>query len=127
MKDLMFGPLTFPEVYDTVDGVFDKIFKLEHSHTQEFHYRTNEKDNILTYEYDMPGFKINDINIELHNEKMVKMDAQRGERDFHLNFTVPNAYDPESIKCTLEDGILIMTFSKKESFKSRKIAINQKV
>jgi len=89
-------------------------------------HESNE-DNKVTVIFDLPGLKKEDVNIDVHNNRLVvsgesKSSAERNEDGYALrerrygkfSRTVPLPVDiqTQNIKATMEDGVLTVTFPK---------------
>ena len=93
-------------------------------------------------EAEMPGFRKEDIEVTLEEgvltirgERKEKMEEKKevGEKQalhrerrwsrFERSFTLPTAVNENSVKASLEDGVLRVTLDKREEVKPRKISI----
>lgn len=92
-------------------------------------------------EADLPGFKKEEVEITLENQTLTIM-AQRGERlekpqgeqaewllnerrysRFLRSFTLPPTVDEQKVEARLEDGVLMITLTRREETKPRKIQV----
>lgn len=132
------------------DHLFDGFFRDEPLHWMNRATRPSsrpsvnilEDDNGFTIELMAPGFRKEDLHIEVV-ENLLKLSAKRDlekdseernylRREFRLNpiereFRLPeNRIDEENIKARFEDGILLVNLPKKEEVKkaSRLIEVN---
>ncbi len=98
--------------------------------------KEEEKEYIITAE--VPGFKKDDINIEIRNdvmtissehkeEKEEKKEGyiykERSHRAFSRSFRIPEGVTAEEVSAKLEDGILTIHIPKREPEKPKKIEI----
>ena len=106
--------------------------------------KTNIKDNGNAYliQMSLPGFKKEDINLDLDQDVLViSSDYENSNEDkndnyyrkefmkqsFVRSFYVPEDVDESKIDATMEDGILNVSFPKKEKIeKDKKISIKVK-
>jgi HSP20 family protein len=96
-----------------------------------------EKDNlVLTAE--LPGLKKENIDISLHDNTVTIAGERRNEKKygqgessreeryfgrFTRSLALPKAVDPNRVKATYKDGVLILTLPKAEEAKPRQIEI----
>ena len=89
---------------------------------------------------EMPGFRKEDIDITLEDGVLTIRGARKEEKKeggerltlhmerrwsrFERSFTLPTAVNENSVKASLEDGVLKITLDKREEVKSRKIQIS---
>ena len=92
--------------------------------------KTEHQENEKEYKYliELPGYKKEDISIEIENNMLVINAEKRKEETTETNvifsefnfgkvtraFTIPNNITEEDVKAKYEDGILIVTIPKKE-------------
>jgi len=121
-------------------GLFDSFFS-----DRTFMGRAEEYPNVNLYEKDdeieiavlAPGQKVNDINIELKdNRLLIEADKKddhvdnnyiRTERTFgtfRKYIDLPYRVDPEKINASIKDGILTIKLVKSPDAKPKKILIN---
>ena len=97
-----------------------------------------ETDNELVLKADVPGVKLEDINIEVENGTLSlsgnrsysteqnKGGYHRQERfygSFHRAFVLPETVDLERVEAGYENGVLTITLPKKEIAKPRTIKV----
>jgi HSP20 family protein len=97
-----------------------------------------ETDNELVLKADVPGVKLEDINIEVENGTLSlsgnrsysteenKGGYHRQERfygSFHRAFVLPETVDLEKVAAGYENGVLTITMPKKEIAKPRTIKV----
>ncbi|MBA3976211.1 MAG: heat-shock protein Hsp20 [Candidatus Solibacter sp.] len=97
-----------------------------------------ETDNELVLKADVPGVKLEDINIEVENGTLSisgsraysteenKGGYHRQERfygSFHRAFVLPETVDLEKVAAGYENGVLAITMPKKEIAKPRTIKV----
>jgi HSP20 family protein len=97
-----------------------------------------EREDAFVARMDLPGLKVEDISVEMennrlvvrgdrkHEEKTEKEDYVRMERSygsFYRSFTLPRNVDPEHIDAAFDAGVLTLTFPKTEEAKPRKIEV----
>lgn len=99
-----------------------------------------DKDNNLIIEAEVPGFKKDEINIDLNNGVLwitaeKKEDAQDKERKYirqkvnirSYRYTLPKDIDDkDEPKATFKDGIVQISFHKSKKSEAKKIVIKEK-
>ena len=91
----------------------------------KFEYRTIKEDNKLTNEYNVPGFKLHHLTVEVTDINLVKISGENRQSKFNWSYVIPHEYDPDTIKCTLEDGVLKIMFLMKAPAGTKKIEIKK--
>ncbi len=98
----------------------------------------DEDDEKITIEAEVPGFKRNEIDVNVENG-VLTIKAERAAKDVangkkrHMSerrftrvqraFTLPRTVDGSEVDASLHDGILTLTLRKTEESKPRKIEI----
>lgn len=98
-----------------------------------------ENENDLVLKADLPGVKMEDIDIRLENGTLT-LKGQRKFEDtgegkgyhrmeraygtFVRAFTLPDSVDPEKVSAEYKDGVLTVTMGKKEVAKPRSVKVN---
>ena len=87
----------------------------------------DEKSNVVTATFELPGLKKEDVNIDVHNNVLTvsgesKLSSERDENGyavrerrygkFSRSVPLPQGIKPEEIKASMEDGVLTVTFPK---------------
>ena len=67
---------------------------------------------------EIPGVKKEDIKISVFDEA-VEVTANNPQRKYHKTIDLPKEANPETAKSTYQNGILEITFSKKENAKAK--------
>lgn len=95
-------------------------------------------ESSLCYELDVPGVKMEDLDIEYENgvltvsgerkfssreSKSQRVMLGRSYGRFEQQFAVPEWADVDKLEARLEDGVLTITMPKRESARARKIRI----
>lgn len=92
-------------------------------------------------EAELPGFKKEDVNITLENNTLTISAARDEKQDqgngkgqmllherrytrFQRSFTLPPTVDEQSVNAKLDSGVLIITLTKREETKPRKISVS---
>jgi len=83
----------------------------------------DEKEKTLKIVAEMPGVEKKDVSVVVGDDKVIHIDAERGEKNYHVK--VPNKHkdDAESPKATYKNGILELEF-KLDDEKSKGKAID---
>lgn len=91
-----------------------------YSYNRRFVYDETEGGFTLTIE--LPGFKQSELDVTLENS-VLTVSAKKNNKNYEQSVTIPEGVDPEKIDAKLEDGVLVLRFTKLESTKPRKITI----
>jgi len=78
----------------------------------------DEKEKTLKIVAEMPGVEKKDVNVVVGDDKVIHIDAERGEKNYHVKVPIEHDVDAESPKATYKNGILELTF-KLEDEKSK--------
>ena len=102
-------------------------------------YEITENDKQYQLAVDVPGVKRDDINIELEQDRMLRISGGRkvhttqkdgstktSESKFQKRFVMDESIDKEHVSANLEDGVLTITAPKRIDHKKvQKIAITE--
>ena len=83
----------------------------------------DEKEKTLKIVAEMPGVEKKDVSVVVGDDKVIHIDAERGEKNYHVKVPIKHKVDAESPKATYKNGILELTF-KLEDEKSKGKAID---
>ena len=83
----------------------------------------DEKEKTLKIIAEMPGVEKKDVNVVVGADKVIHIDAEHGEKKYHVKVPIKHDVDAESPKATYKNGILELTF-KLEDEKSKGKAID---
>jgi HSP20 family protein len=98
-----------------------------------------ETEDALTVKADLPGVKLEDIDIRVENQtltikghrKFEKDDAvkgyhriERGYGEFVRSFAVPSTVDTDKVGAEYKNGVLAVTLPRKESAKPRQVKVS---
>ena len=83
----------------------------------------DEKEKTLKIVAEMPGVEKKDVSVVVGDDKVIHIDAERGEKKYHVKVPIKHDVDAESPKATYKNGILELTF-KLEDEKSKGKAID---
>ncbi|MBM7553529.1 Hsp20/alpha crystallin family protein [Thalassobacillus pellis] len=116
---------TFYDFVRSVDSYFDKSFKQLHHilHRQMFHVEVYETDSHVVVEAELPGYKREQIQIELLGNRMriaVKQNTmtevvddknnnyhnEQSQEHIERTVTLPHAINEKDVKATFQDGLL---------------------
>ena len=78
----------------------------------------DEKEKTLKVVAEMPGVEKSDVNVVVGADKVIHIDAERGEKKYDVKVPIKHKVDPESPKATYKNGILELVF-KLEDEKSK--------
>ena len=78
----------------------------------------DEKEQTLKVVAEMPGVEKSDVNVVVGADKVIHIDAERGEKNYHVKVPIKHKVDAESPKATYKNGILELVF-KLEDEKSK--------
>jgi HSP20 family molecular chaperone IbpA len=99
-----------------------------------------DADHIIV-EADVPGFKKEEIDINLENQMLTIQAEHKAENDqkgdkngwllrerrysrFERSFTLPPTVDPQTVLAKLNDGVLTVTLNKRAETKPRRVAVS---
>ena len=78
----------------------------------------DEKEKTLKIVAEMPGVEKKDVSVVVGDDKVIHIDAERGEKNYHVKVPIKHKVDAESPKATYKNGILELVF-KLEDEKSK--------
>ena len=140
-----------PTIRRTVDTPFQALRELDRAVGQmwgdmgdnatggSFPVDIHEQNDQLVVEADLPGFTKEQIDISVE-QGVLTIEAERqtgegenGNRKQHVSerrytrvarrFSLPSAYDTQSIDASLNDGVLTVKLQKREESKPRKVEV----
>lgn len=88
-------------------------------------YNVNETDDGITITTDLPGVKLENIQIAAENN-VLSVRAERKGRSYSYAWTLPKTVNTEAIEAEYEDGVLTLTLPKLETAKLRRITVKAK-
>jgi HSP20 family protein len=104
-------------------------------------FEVRETKDAFLFKADLPGMKEEDVDIEMHGNRLTisgKREAEHEEKDgdtvyayersygsFCRAFTLPDNVDTENVSCDLKDGVLTLAVPKKAGPQPKKIAIGK--
>ena len=83
----------------------------------------DEKEKTLKVVAEMPGVEKSEVNVVVGVDKVLHIDAERGEKKYHVKVPIKHKVDAESPKATYKNGILELVF-KLEDEKSNGKTVN---
>ena len=83
----------------------------------------DEKEKTLKVVAEMPGVEKSDVNVVVGADKVIHIDAERGEKKYDVKVPIKYKVDPEPPKATYKNGILELVF-KLEDEKSNGTTVN---
>ena len=83
----------------------------------------DEKEKTLKVIAEMPGVEKSDVNVVVGVDRVIHIDAERGEKKYHVKVPIKHKVDPEPPKATYKNGILELVF-KLEDEKSNGTTVN---
>jgi HSP20 family protein len=83
----------------------------------------DEKEKTLKVIAEMPGVEKSDGNVVVGGDRVIHIDAERGEKKYHVKVPIKHKVDPEPPKATYKNGILELVF-KLEDEKSNGTTVN---
>jgi len=78
----------------------------------------DEKEKTLKIVAEMPGVEKKDVSVVVGDDKVIHIDAERGEKNYHVKVPIKHKVDAESPQATYKNGILELVF-KLEDEKSK--------
>jgi HSP20 family protein len=97
-----------------------------------------ETEDALTVRADLPGVKIEDIDIRVENQTLTISGSRKFEKDetvkgyhriersygeFVRSFAVPSTVDTDKVAADYKNGVLTVTMPRKESAKPRQVKV----
>ena len=129
--------------FDTALGrLFGNRFGEDGNYPAAYGVDVREDADHLYVDAELPGFKKEDVNINLENQTLTivaehKQNAEPTPGDktewlhrerrysrFERSFTLPPTVDPASVEAKLGDGVLTVTLRKREETKPRRIPVS---
>ena len=83
----------------------------------------DEKEKTLKVIAEMPGVEKSDVNVVVGVDGVIHIDAECGEKKYHVKVPIKHKVDPEPPKATYKNGILELVF-KLEDEKSNGTTVN---
>jgi len=83
----------------------------------------DEKEKTLKVVAEMLGVAKSDVNVVVGADKVIHIDAERGEKKYDVKVPIKHKVDPEPPKATYKNGILELVF-KLEDEKSNGTTVN---
>ena len=78
----------------------------------------DEKEKILKLVAEMPGVDKKDVKVVV-NDKTISIDAEHGEKKYHVKVPIPHKVDKDSAKASYKNGVLELKFSLLETEKPK--------
>jgi len=103
-------PLALSTLFDHEFDSFSRRFKV------------TERGEGFELVLDLPGFKSSDLDVELE-KSILTVRAKNESDEVENSITVGQDIDPEKVDAVLENGRLVITLSKRESAKPRKVVV----
>lgn len=90
-------------------------------------YYVDEKDDSFIVEIPVPGFKNEQVSVEVNGNFLVvegKDSDSYWAEDFEKKFKLPSDVNPDKIKASIQDGVLIVDLSKRKESLPKRIKIS---
>jgi len=135
--------MTTRSTVPTLDRVFDEIVRSAFSGGADPEPFTvgadiREDDSEYTFQFDVPGVKVDDLEITLANRVLAVRGARRFEAGrnekvargrphgpFAVSYSLPDSIDDEKLTADLADGVLTVRVPKHPKAQPRKIPIGR--
>jgi HSP20 family protein len=135
--------MTTRSAVPTLDRVFDELVRSAFrggANTEPFAVGADvrENDSEYTFKFDVPGVKVDDLEITLTNRALAVRGARRfeaGENEkvsrgrphgpFAVSYSLPDSIDGEKLTADLADGVLTIRVPKHPKAQPRKIPIGR--
>jgi HSP20 family protein len=120
---------TFKDFDKDFDKVFDKFGKsFNESFGATFGDFPNEafieQDGKLIVSLDVPGVDKKDVTVD-YDSRILSVAAKRNEdKTYSGKWRITQLIDPDNITAKLENGVLVITLTKKDSEKGKKIVVD---
>jgi len=84
----------------------------------------DEKEKTLKVVAEMPGVEKSDVGVVVGVDRVIHIDAERGEKKYHVKVPKKHKVDPEPPKATYKNGILELVFKlEDEKLKGKSIDV----
>ena len=104
--------------YTLTNRLFDNFF-----HNFDLDYEYEERDEDYNIELNLAGIDKKNIDVSVDGD-ILKVKAEQGNKNYFKSYLVPSKADKSSILAKYENGMLYVTFTKREEEKSKKIVVN---
>ncbi len=131
----------FEDFWD--DDFFIKPFEVEFPELPDFRLPLmdlKDEEDKYTLETEIPGLSKDNINIEISKDRLVEIKGEKTEdkteekkdnyihkerrtTSFYRKFYLPTEIDPEKVEAKTEDGLLKITFPKKQPEPVKKVEV----
>lgn len=85
-------------------------------------HRVDQTDSGLEFSVDLPGVKPDDLSVKITERNLTIEGKSRG-KNFNYTYRISKDYDPDSIKASLEHGVLTLKFIKSVNAETKNIKI----
>jgi HSP20 family protein len=117
------------------DDLFQSFFQPSRSQRHHLPMSSWQDDSSITVEVDLPGVKLEDVSIEVHNKVLTitakrTAEAREGAWDnrsygeFSEKLQLPDTVNEAAVEAKLANGVLVVKLPKVEQPKPRKVSIN---
>lgn len=120
-NDFMLKPFSTFDAFRILDDIYAPSWNSRLSSS----CRVNNTDTGLELSLDLPGVKSKDLNIQITDRLVTISGKSRGD-EFKHSYRLSKEYEPESADAKLEDGVLLLTFSKVKGSAPKTIEVKVK-
>ncbi|MBV9719114.1 MAG: Hsp20 family protein [Candidatus Eremiobacteraeota bacterium] len=85
-------------------------------------YEVTRTENGYEVEVPVPGFKPENVEVT-YQDDVIAVSAKSDRRSFSRSFTVPDDVDPQRIEARVQDGMLMLTLSRRPEAQPRRISV----
>lgn len=90
-------------------------------------FTVEDNDTSYTLSLSLPGFKREEVSVEIERDNHLAVKAEKGGKAKHLgvsrSMSLGDEVDPDKVTAKLEDGILTIVCAKRDLPKPRKIVL----
>lgn len=116
----------FDDLIETIAfDPFTPLFATRKGIRSSFDGRITLDEDLLKVSFDVPGVKKEAVDVTFEAPRRVKVVAKRSDTGSTSTwwYNVPETHDPGSADAKLEDGVLTVSFAKKQTESPRKLLI----
>lgn len=106
-------------VWHDFDGIFEDLARSFES----ARFEADETDTAYSFTIALPGFKREQVTIEVTDDQILSVKATKGEHTVSRAITLPYNADAQKVEAKLEDGLLTITVGKIPQPTPRKVEV----
>ncbi len=119
----------FNSVDIDIDRMINNVFAGEFNQALYPPVFTSTDENNYRLEAELPGYTENEIELKMEKNKLIisheATSKDKRKKSFTRVFQIPEEANKEKVSATMKDGLLVISFPKKEEAKPTTIAISK--